>query len=565
MVEDFLRRIKQILPFVVVFGIIFGGLTFWIMYQQFRIDVPERHIAVITHKSGKDLENNMEVAPDASYKGLQLEVMNEGRRFVNPLYVDWEIYPMIEIPEGMMGVRIRLYGDDLGYGHFVATKENQKGIIEEVLRPGRYPINAIVKDQNGQIITPRDKKDYVEIIELHEPVTIPAGFKGVITNLAGPLPDSADDYEVTQIKTPDVKEDDDSIKHDAEVKKVNAPKTNQLLVKTGFRGVQAKTLAPGTYYKNPYMWRIEAIDCRSQRFNLAENEDMGFPSKDGFWVSLDGIIEFRVHPESAAEVYVTYNESTNDEGNKHAIDEEIIRKVIMPNARAFCRLHGSNASGREFIGGETRTAFQAEFQKTINATCGKQGIDIIQALITRIHPPQAIAEPVRKREVSAQELTQYDQEKLRAEEKAKLQTETALIEQKKELVKAEKTAIEKIAEADKEQGVALEEANRDLEVAKEDLLAAKDKAEAILAERKAEAAVIMFENEADAAGWKKSVEALGGDGENFARFILYQKLAPSYRSIMTNTADSPLMDVFKTFERKDAQEVKPPMKKEGDK
>ncbi len=76
-------------------------------------------------------------------------------------------------------------------------------------------------------------------------------------------------------------------------------------------------------------------------------------------------------------------------------------------------------------------------------------------------------------------------------------------------------------------------------MATEKLSAAKDEAEAILARAAAKAAVIGFENEADAAGWKTAVEALGNDGEAYARYVLYQKLAPGYRSIMTNTADSP--------------------------
>ena len=80
---------------------------------------------------------------------------------------------------------------------------------------------------------------------------------------------------------------------------------------------------------------------------------------------------------------------------------------------------------------------------------------------------------------------------------------------------------------------------------------ARDKAVAMLAESRAEAAVIAFENEADAAGRKKSVEALGSDGQAFARYVLYQKLAPGFRSIMTNTADSPLMAVFQNFAQGD--------------
>lgn len=485
----------------------------WIAYNWCRIDVPAKHIAVLTKKTGKDLENDQEVAPDDTYKGLQPNVLTEGRYFKNPYNYDWAVYPMVEVAESKLGVRIRMYGDDLPYGDFVATNEQEKGIVADVLRPGRYAINAIVKDSNGRVLNPRNKSDFVEIVELHEPVTIPAGYKGVVTNLSGPMP----------------------------------PNPNQLLVPEGFRGVQEKTLDEGTYYLNPYMYRVQAIDCRSQRFNLAENYDMGFPSKDGFWVSLDGIIEFRVKPEMAAQVYVTYNDDSNDAESQYDIDQEIIRKVIMPNARAFCRLQGSNSSGRDFIGGETRTAFQKAFQESIRETCEAQGIEIVQALITKINPPQAIAEPVREREVANQELKQYEQQRLQQIEEAKLAREVALVEQKQRLVEAEREVVVLVTEAKQRQDVAMAEANRDKEVAEEQLAAARDQADAVLAERSAEAAVIGFANEADAAGWKRAVQALGGDGRAFARYVLYQKLAPGYRSIMTNTADSPLMKVFESF------------------
>ncbi len=495
---------------VTVFLLIAAG---WIAYNWCRIDVPAKHIAVLTKKTGKDLENDQEVAPDDTYKGLQPVVLTEGRYFRNPYHYDWAVYPMVEVAESKLGVRIRMFGDDLPYGDFVATNDREKGIVAEVLRPGRYAINAIVKDSNGRVLNPRGKSDFVEIVELHEPITIPAGYKGVVTNLSGPMPENP----------------------------------NRLLVPEGFRGVQEKTLDEGTYYLNPYMYRVQAIDCRSQRFNLAENYDMGFPSKDGFWVSLDGIIEFRVKPEMAAQVYVTYNDDNNDDESQFDIGQEIIRKVIMPNARAFCRLQGSNSSGRDFIGGETRTAFQKAFQESIRETCEAQGIEIVQALITKINPPQAIAEPVREREVANQELKQYEQQRLQQIEEAKLAREVALVEQKQRLVEAEQEVVVLVTEAKQRQDVAMAEANRDKEVAQEQLAAARDQADAILAERSAEAAVIGFANEADAAGWKRAVQALGGDGRAFARYVLYQKLAPGYRSIMTNTADSPLMKVFENF------------------
>jgi len=287
-------------------------------YTQFRIDVPAKHFSVLTKKTGIDLENNQEIAPDADHKGLQLNVLPEGRYFYNCYSWKWAVYPMIEIPHDKMGVRIRLHGEDLPRGDFMATSDKTKGIIAEVLRPGRYAINAITidKDNKNIIGIERGKSDYVEIIELWEPKIIPAGYKGIVTNLSGPIPDDP----------------------------------NQLLVEEGKRGPQKKTLDEGTYYLNPYQFRINTIDTRSQRFNLAQGGNMLFPSKDGFPISLDAIIEFRVKPDEAANTYVTYNDITNDTPGASRIAEEIIKKVIMPNARAFCRIQGANSSAREADG-----------------------------------------------------------------------------------------------------------------------------------------------------------------------------------------------------------------------
>lgn len=478
-------------------------------YTVFRIDVPQGHIAVLMKRTGKDLDNNHVVAPDESYKGLQLKVLSEGRYFYNPWNYDWKVYPMIEIPSGKMGVRVRLYGENLPYAHFLATKEEQKGIVEEVLRPGRYPINGVIKGQEAT----RPKKDYVELIELYDPVSITAGFRGVVTNLAGPMP-----------KDPNV-----------------------IIVEPGSRGVQKETLDAGTYYLNPYMYRVNPVDCRSQRFNLAEGQDMGFPSKDGFWVSLDGIIEFRVDPSKVAEIFVIYNDIDNDVGNEGNISEEIVKKVITPNARSFCRLRGSNTTGREFIGGETRTTFQKDFAETMKKACEGPGIEIVQALITKIKPPQAIAEPVREREISRQKLNQYVEQTKQQEAEAKLAIEKAMVNQRKALVEAEQSVNKNVINAKQLQSVAVTKAEQEKEVAERDLSAAKDLAAAILAKKKAEAGIVDFGNKAEAAGWAKSIEALGNDGDAFARFVLLQKLAPAYRQIMSNTADSPLMDVFKTF------------------
>lgn len=492
------RRGRMAAPLIAV--MILSGIAaglIWGIYSSFRIDVGSGEIAILTQKIGKDLANDQEIAPDASYKGIQRDVLTEGRYFYNPYVWSWEVVKQTEIMSGQMGVMVSLTGDDLGYGEYLARVDGNgdattKGIMPGVLNPGRYPINP-----------------YLYSVEIREPVTIPAGFKGVITNLAAPL----------------------------------AAEPNRLLVDQGERGVQADTLEPGTHYLSPYVYRVDLVDCRSQRFNLGEEGDMGFPSKDGFWVSLDGVIEFRVNPAKAAEVYVLFNQTDNGP----EIDEEIVQTVIMPNARSFCRLQGSSSSGRDFIQGQTRTEFQEAFETSMREACQPLGIEIIQALITRIRPPEQIAQPVREREIAKQQELQYTQQTLQQESEQKLAVGKAMVEQKQALVAAEQQVVQITTQAKQEQEVALTKANENLAVAQLKLDASIDEAAALEARGKAAADVVRFDNEAEAAGWKKAVEAFSGDGQSYAQYVLFQKLSSSYRRIMVNTADSPIMKIFDSF------------------
>jgi len=499
---------------VILFGIAgLIGMAVWV-FLFCRIDVPSGQIAVMTKKTGTDIGNDVElVAAEqfGEFKGLQGKVLPEGRYFYNPWNWEWDVVPQVEIPENKLGVRIRLYGDELGYGNLIADTPEKKGIDPEVLRPGRYPLNAIVYDEGTKPII--DRQNYAELVELHDPVVIPAGYKGVVTLLSAAMPEQP----------------------------------NSLIVETGRRGVQEATLDPGVYYINPYVERINLVDCRSQRFDLGNGGQLGFPSRDGFFVMLDGRIEFRVVPERAAEVFVTYNDSGNDDGRDARVEEEIIKKIILPNARSFCRLKGSNHSGREFILGEKRLEFQKDFQATLEATCQSQGIEIVQALITRISPPQQIALPVRERQIATQQAAQYIKQIEQQSSEKELRVEQEMVKRKEALVEVEREVVKLTTEAKREQEVAIIGANQRTKVAETELGAAVDQAEAILALGKAEADVIQFANEAEAAGWVKAIGAYDGDGNAYARWILLRKLAPSYKQLMVNTADSPLMKIFEDF------------------
>jgi 3'-phosphoadenosine 5'-phosphosulfate sulfotransferase len=86
-------------------------------------------------------------------------------------------------------------------------------------------------------------------------------------------------------------------------------------------------------------------------------------------------------------------------------------------------------------------------------------------------------------------------------------------------------------------------------VAELELQAAADQAAATLARGTADAKVIQFQNEAEASGWRKAVEAFGGNGDEYARWTMLRKLAPAFRSMMVNTHDNPLMEIFRQYEQ----------------
>ena len=64
--------------------------------------------------------------------------------------------------------------------------------------------------------------------------------------------------------------------------------------------------------------------------------------------------------------------------------EDILGKVILPNARSIARIQGSKLDAREFISGKTRAAFQDRLLSELRHECWQQGIDIKSALVRDI-------------------------------------------------------------------------------------------------------------------------------------------------------------------------------------
>jgi regulator of protease activity HflC (stomatin/prohibitin superfamily) len=472
--------------------VLFGLLIFLPIFIWFfcRIEPRSDQIAILIRKTGENLASGEIIATSAEQKGIRLEVLAEGRYFRNPYVWDWRISDVTDIPAGKLGVLTRLFGKDLAPGQIIA-RDGSKGIVEDVLRPGKHRINP-----------------YAYRVELFDAITIKPGSAGVVTSLNG---------------------------KDVLNGGLGADAPNDFLVEKGVKGVITSVLDPGTYYLNPYVVSVAEVTLQSQRFEMSGEDAISFLTQDGFNVFVEGTLEFAISREKAALL-------THRVGDM----EDVLRKVILPRARGFSRIEGSKHPAINFIVGETRQQFQNNLETHLRDKCAEWGVAIRSVLIRNIQPPDEIASIIREREVAVQNSIKFDQQIEQAKSQAELVKQEMLAQQSKERIEAETTQKRAILLAQQGQAVQITAANKELEVAKLAADAAQFQAQSILARANADRDVIQLNNEAEAAVIANRVKAFG-TGNNYARFVFYQKIGPQIGSILSSDDLTGLGGIFTPY------------------
>lgn len=456
-----------------------------------RIEPRADQIAILIKKTGKNLPSGEIIAPGPEYKGIQLDVLPEGRYFKNPYVWSWKIAKVTDIPAGRLGVKTRLFGDQLPAGEIIAG-ENQKGIVREPLRPGKYRINP-----------------YAYYVEQFDAQTISPGHVGVVTSLIGK----------DVLNNNDLPED----------------QRNVFLVGEDMKGVGEAVLDPGSYYLNPYVVSVVEVNLQSQRFEMSGKDALGFLTQDGFTVTVEGTIEFAVMRDHAALL-------THRIGDM----EDIMKKAVLPRARGFSRIEGSKHPAINFIVGETRQKFQSDLAKHLAGLNKQWGVEIKSVLIRKIKVPDEIASISRDRELAVQETKKYDQQITQAKSQAELTKQEMLAIQNKEKVEADTARIRAVINAEQDQAVKIVSAKKDLAVAQVRLDAAKHQAEAKILEAKGQQDAITARNVAEAEVIKNQVQAFE-NGINYSRFLFYQKVGPKIETILTTDGKDGLGAVFGPF------------------
>lgn len=473
---------------VTLLGTAFGVFVF--IWFFCRIEPRSDKIAVLIHKTGKDLPSGQIIATQPGQKGIVLDVLPEGRYFRNPYNWGWKITPITDIPAGRVGVLTRLYGKDLEQGKIIAD-EGSKGIVADILRPGKYRINP-----------------YAYQVSLFDAISIRAGCVGVVLSQIG--------LDSLNSQLPE-------------------NKRNTFLVENDLKGVGQQVLDPGTYYLNPYIFSVVEVNLQSQRFEMSGDDAITFLTMDGFTVQVEGTLEFAIERESAALL-------THRVGDM----EDIIKKIILPRARGFSRLEGSKSPAINYIVGETRQKFQNNLEAHLKDKCRLWGVTIKSVLARNIIVPEEIASIIRDREIAVQSAKKYEQQIEQAKSKAELTRQEMLAVQNKEKVAADTIRIRAIIEAKQDQAVKTVAANREFEVAKLENDAAAFQAQAMLSKAEAERDVIRLTNKAQADVFAEQVKAFGS-GMNYAKYVFYQRIGPQIKTILSGDQPGGLGTLFVPF------------------
>ena len=493
------------MPLLTLLVLVVGAAGF--IWFVCRIEVGPGELCPLMRKTGKNLTNDMVLSPTLEFKGPQYEILKEGRHFRNPYTWWWPRWPMTAtmIPNGRVGILVRKYGDPLPSGEVIAAKSGQKGIVREPLKPGRHYVNTWAFD-----------------VELVDMVKIEPGFMGVVTLRVGKESENPDAFVVERDR----------------------------------RGVQPYLLKPGTHpeYSNPYVYLATPIDVRSHKLEMGDQHKMRFPSKYGFDIEVEGIIEWAPDLEKLPELFVKFvdREDLEASGGINNIEQ----KVILPFARSFFRMVGGSYRAVDYITGTTRIVVQNEVQRRLRESCATEGILIRSVVIKATKPPDKIREQYERRENARRLKDRYEKEiemeigtgvmvggKLKLDADGKPVREGGRLEQvifqrkknrEKQFGLVREDIAGKIREAEQYRAVEVTKAQKVLEVGRINLEAAKDRAAAVLAKGTAEAAVKVMEYEAEAEGVKAKVSAFVS-GDKYAEYTLIMKLAPGITEILSNT------------------------------
>ena len=216
--------IKAFLAVVVLGVLLYLGVWQWIIC---RIEVPPGYSLLVRYKGpwpfgtrSQGSEGQLVQIDEAGRPrgiGILADMPGPGRHFYSPLEYETQLVRDEVIAPGKLGVVVSKIGKPLPEGTYLVDEPGYRGILRNVLTPGRYRLNKYAFDV--KIVDVDTCAEPATRLKrgADDPTLIPPGYVGVVTNKAG------------------------------------NPRTHEV------RGIQKQVLQPGIYFLNPAEKRIDII------------------------------------------------------------------------------------------------------------------------------------------------------------------------------------------------------------------------------------------------------------------------------------------------------------------
>jgi regulator of protease activity HflC (stomatin/prohibitin superfamily) len=548
-----MSRARAIVPgILILLGLIYGLWLAW-RWGVCRVYVPHDKVLVVIGKYGDPLPSDQVVVPKdqyARYKGIQEEVLGPGRYFINPVFYETELHPIVEIRAGNpekwvwnetgqlvdpssapeIGLVTRKQGKVDPAAPEVVDAEF-KGIQKAVLTPGQYKLNP-----------------YLFEVKKVPAVVIPPGSVGVMTRLFGEsgAQESATLTEiVAQTRGPTTEP--------SENRRPRGP--SRLVTGPNQRGVLPDVLQPGIYYLNPRLYKVDIMPVGYDEITIEHNRTdeehpIRFLSADGYQVEADFTVVWGISPNDAPEIVANI-------GGWEVIERNVMRQAMI----SACQNEGSKYTAKELIQGLTRSKFQDDLSQSLERQVGSRNVHVLLALIRNVSvldntgkdATEGLLATIQRANIEIERQITNRQKTETEKKRAELDQASKLVDVARETVASETKV--KVANllADGRKRAAEIEGRKEVMVAEISLENAKLEAQRTAILGKAQADVDRLRNEAEAQGARMLIDAFGSP-QAYNNYIFAKNFTPTDLRLIFAGPGTFWTDL-KTFEQTGAAKI----------
>jgi uncharacterized membrane protein YqiK len=474
------------------------------------IDIPEGRLGVVEAKDGAPLtkrvfgrEVDCNAFQDAraflthgGQRGPQIAIIPPGTYRVNTALFSVKLVPVLEIPEGKVGIVTTQDGAPLKTGEIAGREVPNHNMFQDgegfVTNGGTKGLQAQVMLAGSYYLNPNFAS-----VELASMTEVAIGHAGVVIAFVG---DAGADVT------------GEGFKHGN-------------LVRQGERGVWVEPLDPGMYPINSKTNHVVSVPTTNVVLNWATGKTEAHKldaklstitvrSSDGFTFNLDVSQIIHIPRSSAPKVIARFGSMDN-----------LVTQVLEPTIGNYFRNAAQKSDVISFL--NERTQRQVEARDHIQRALEQYDVQAVDTLIGDIVPPESLMKTLTDRKLAEQERITYETQREAEATRQAFEQSRALANTQAQVVDAERTV--QIAEYHAQSAVKKAKGEAEAKTTN----AAAD-AQVITVTGSAEAGRIQAVGEAEAQVLKRKVESV--DPQYYAAMDIFRNLAGSQLKLVPEIA-----------------------------